>query len=169
LISGDRRSPFEGRPLDRLEYVVTQFVAIECATTRSYQQLHHDALSALHCICAAVLDCEDVGCERDDIVGVLEPVTADPQPFAVRAAIAVVAARLSERLRNGRVHPSRGERGAGVGDRAALRGVLAQLSDRAAAPQQDPASGERAGVPHDASGAPPDRRLTLRMRDGRGS
>ena len=60
--------------LDRLDDAVAEFVAMEAATTRSYQQLHHDALSALHRICSAVLDCEDAGCGRDAIVGVLEPV-----------------------------------------------------------------------------------------------
>jgi len=60
--------------LDRLDDAVSEFVAMEAATTRSYQQLHHDALSALHRICSAVLDCEDAGCGREVIVGVLEPV-----------------------------------------------------------------------------------------------
>ena len=45
--------------VDRLDDAVNEFVAMEGATTRSYQQLHHDALSALHRICSAVLDCED--------------------------------------------------------------------------------------------------------------
>ncbi|HEY4642372.1 MAG TPA: class I SAM-dependent methyltransferase [Thermoanaerobaculia bacterium] len=63
-----------GEPLDKLYDAVVQFVAMESATTRSYQQLHHDALAALHRICSAVLDCEDAGCERADIIRVLEPV-----------------------------------------------------------------------------------------------
>lgn len=60
--------------LDRLDDAVAEFVAMETATTRSYQQLHHDALSALHRICSSVLDCEDAGCGREEIVRVLEPV-----------------------------------------------------------------------------------------------
>jgi extracellular factor (EF) 3-hydroxypalmitic acid methyl ester biosynthesis protein len=60
--------------LERLDDAVSDFVAIEAATTRSYQQLHHDALSVLHRICSAVLDCEEAGGEREEIVSVLEPV-----------------------------------------------------------------------------------------------
>jgi len=60
--------------LDQLDDAVSDFVSIEAASTRSYQQLHHDALSALHRICSAVLDCEEAGCTRDEIVRVLEPV-----------------------------------------------------------------------------------------------
>jgi extracellular factor (EF) 3-hydroxypalmitic acid methyl ester biosynthesis protein len=57
--------------LSDLALAADDFVALDAQHWERYEHLHHAALSALHAICAAIVACEDSGCTREDIVGVL--------------------------------------------------------------------------------------------------
>ena len=65
---------FSASALSELELAASDFVALDTEGWPSYEHLHHAALSAVHAICLAVLQCEESGCTREEIVDVLGPV-----------------------------------------------------------------------------------------------
>jgi SAM-dependent methyltransferase len=62
--------------VERLVAAVEEFRALESRTWFAREQTHHAALACVHQLCACILECEEAGLTRDDIVTFLEPVRA---------------------------------------------------------------------------------------------
>lgn len=59
----------------RLRNEVERFLELDCAED-SHAKRYHAVLASVHAICAAIVDAEDEGMERDEIVEIVEPVRA---------------------------------------------------------------------------------------------